>query len=96
MAAEFEQRSYCLVKGSFDPENARLVLMNLVNDKINFHQLNDWSRRERFGESDSASLKRVEELQQIKVQIMQLTEHASSHGLKLKINCDIEILLEPA
>lgn len=38
MVDESKKRSYCLIKGSFDPEDARQILMVLVNDKINFHQ----------------------------------------------------------
>jgi hypothetical protein len=95
MLDESNKRSYCLIKGSFDPEDARQILMVLVNDKINFHQRNDWSRRERFGETDPAETKRIEELQQTKADIAELIEYVTDSGLNLTINCNIEVLLEP-
>lgn len=95
MIDDAKKRSFCLINGSFHPEDARLLLMTLVDDKINFHQRNDWSRRERFGESDPATIKRIEELRQTKLNIDQLMAEVGSIGKKLSISCNIEIVLEP-
>jgi hypothetical protein len=89
-----KKQTYCLINGSFDPDDARQLLLNLINDKINFHQRNDLSRKERFGEADTASLKRIEELRRTKTDIMELMEYANSIGMKLTRNCDIDVLLE--
>jgi len=95
MTEEPEKKNYCLISGSFSPDAARQVLMSLINYKINFHQLNDWSRRERFGEDNPAALKRVEELSQAREDIAHLLEEAAAMGLKLSIKSNIEIGLEP-
>jgi hypothetical protein len=68
--------------------------MTLVNDKISFNQKNDWSRRERFGETDPAEKKRIEELRKTKADIKDLIHYVSDSGMKLTINCNIEVLLE--
>lgn len=96
MSDESEKKNYCLISGSFNPDAARQVLLSLINHKINFHRLNDWSHRERFGQDNPAAVKRVEELGQAREDIAQLLEEAAAMGLKLRIRSDIEIELEPA
>ena len=94
MIDQSKKKSYCLIRGSFVPDAARQVLMTLINDKINFHQLNVWSHRERFGEDNPVVVKRVEELSQTKEDIAQMIEEAAAMGLKLSINSNIEIELK--
>lgn len=95
MGDESEKKSYCLINGSFSPDAARQVLMSLINHKINFQQLNNWSHRERFGEDNPAAVKRVEELTQTRADIAQLIEDSSALGLKLRIHSNIEIEMSP-
>lgn len=90
-----EKKSYCLINGAFTPDSARQVLMTLINDKIKFNQLNDWSHRERFGKDNPAVIKRIEELSQTKEDIAQLIDEAGAMGLKLSIRSNIEIELMP-
>ena len=70
--------------------------MTLINDKIKYHQLNDWSHRERFGEDNPAVAKRLAELGQTRDEIAQVIEEAAAMGLKLNIRSNIEIELMPA
>lgn len=95
MTDEVSEQTFCLINGSFFPEDAKQVLMTLVDDKINFHQRSDWGRIERFGEIDPSSARRIEELRQTKVDITALIDNAAALGMKLSIQCNIEILLEP-
>lgn len=90
-----EKKNYCLINGSFNADAARHVLLSLINHKINFHQLSDWSHRERFGKENPAAVKRVEELGQTREEIVQLLDQAAAMGLKLSIKSDIEIEMEP-
>lgn len=90
-----ENKSYRLINGSFSPDAARQVLLSLINHKINFQQLNNWSHRERFGEDNPAAIKRVEELGQTREDIAQLITEAAAAGMKLSINSNIEIELIP-
>jgi len=89
-----ENRRFCLISGSFSAEDARQVLLSLINHKINFHELNAWSHRERFGEDNAASLKRVEELSRTREEIAQLINKAAAMGQTLSINSSIEIDLD--
>ena len=90
-----EQRQYRLISGIFYPQEAKQLLMTLIQDKISFHQRNSLSLRERFGESDRAGVKRIEELRQTKLNLAELIEEAEAVGMKLNINCNIEITLTP-
>ena len=91
MAAEPAKQSYGLIRGEFSPDDARELLLTLIDNKISFHQLNNRSRRERFGEIDPAVVKRVDELRQSKADIATLIEEMGALGMKLSINCNIEI-----
>jgi len=91
MAAEPAKQSYGLIRGVFSPDDARELLLTLIDNKISFHQLNNRSRRERFGEIDPAVVKRVDELRQSKADIATLIEQMGALGMKLSINCNIEI-----
>ena len=95
MADESEKKSYRLIGGVFHPDQANQLLMTLIQDKLSFHQRNNWSRRERFGESDAAGTKRMNELRQTKADIIALIEEAKADGMELTINCNIEITLTP-
>jgi hypothetical protein len=90
-----ENKSYRLISGSFSPDAARQVLLSLINHKINFHQLSNWSHRERFGEDNPAAVKRIEELSQTREDIAQLLDESVALGLNLRINSNIEIELSP-
>jgi hypothetical protein len=96
MTQEADTRSYRLIDGVFYPDEAGELLMTLIEDKISFHKRNDWSRRERFGEVDGASVKRVRELVQTKSDLVAIIEEAAAAGMKLSISGTIEITLIPA
>jgi len=91
MADEPAKQSYGLIRGVFSPDDARELLLTLIDNKISFHQLNNRSRRERFGEIDPAVVKRVDELRQSKADIATLIEEMGALGMKLSISCNIEI-----
>ncbi|MFN8278316.1 MAG: hypothetical protein U0T84_12610 [Chitinophagales bacterium] len=65
-----------LIKGEFLPSEARDLLVNLINSKIQFHQMRSFSHRERFGEVDHASEQRIEQLTQQRRNLQQMLEHA--------------------
>lgn len=90
-----DTRSYRLINGVFSPEEAGQLLTTLIEDKISFHKRNDWSRRERFGEIEGASVKRVGELRQTKADLAAVVEEAAAAGMKLTISGNIEITLTP-
>ncbi|PLW81386.1 hypothetical protein CWI75_16275 [Kineobactrum sediminis] len=95
MENEVDTRSYRLISGIFHPDEATQLLMTLIEDKISFHQRKDWSRRERFGETDTEGVKRIGELRQTKADLAAVIKEAAAAGMKLTINGNIEITLTP-
>ncbi|TDE06884.1 hypothetical protein [Flavobacterium sandaracinum] len=83
-----------LTKGLFTNEEAKEVLFNLINTKINFHNLKNFSNDIRSGTADEAGLKRVVELTGAKATIDQIISYAKKENLKIKIDTDILITIE--
>ena len=95
MTDEASPRNFRLISGVFHPDEAHQLLMTLIEDKISFHQRNDWSRRERFGETDAAGVKRISEPRQTKADLVAMIEEATAAGMQLSISGNIEISLTP-
>lgn len=85
------QYEFELVNGKFKPEEAKTVINSLINSKINFHNLEDFSNSIRFNSDSSHSKIRVEQLNEIKLKINQLLTEANSKNLSVEINCHFEI-----
>ncbi len=83
-----------LIKGKFDPANAKDILLNLINYKINYHELKNFSLEERYGKKDQLSEQRIQELKNSRIQILKLIDHAVHNGHQLKINSVIKIEIE--
>ena len=85
---------YKLVKGEFNPDEAKDIVNSLINSKINFHNLKDFSENIRFNNDPSLSKKRIEELIELKKRINDLILVATKENSTLEINCNIEIKLK--
>lgn len=88
MENEFE---FELVNGNFNPEEAKTVINSLINSKINFHNLEDFSNSIRFNSDSSNSKIRIEQLNEIKTKINQLLTEANSKNLSVELNCHFEV-----
>lgn len=86
-----------LIKGTFTPRDAREVLLSLLNSKIKFHQLKDWSSRERFGTPDAESEQRLKSLKDARSKTETLLSTLISKDNNEKsvtLNSTIEIIIE--
>lgn len=83
-----DQLEFKLVKGEFAPEEAGKVLFSLIQNKINYHNVEILSRQIRFGFDDdvSHSEKRVADLKKINKSLIAFLKEAGSGGKKLEIN----------
>jgi histidinol phosphatase-like PHP family hydrolase len=82
-----------LVRGEYSAEEAKEIVSNLIMQKINFHNLRDFSSRERYGKADEISLKRIEELKESRQLMFEIIEAAKEDGKAVKINSSITIEL---
>ena len=87
-----EISSVDLIKGTFDPENANELLMNLLASKIEFHERRNWGLKERLGKRDPISDLRIRELKETKEALTNLLRTADTNGHQLRIEAKITIM----
>lgn len=86
-----KQEFFRLIDGVFTPHEASSVLLNLVNSKINYHELQAFGMQIRNEGDLLHSLKRIEDLKKVFSSIETMIEDASEKGLKLQVKGNIEI-----
>lgn len=84
---------YKLIEGDFSTEEAKKVLLSLINNKIDYHNLNAFSDFIRNNESLDKSKNRILELTKTREAISLLISEAKKSGLKLNIKSYITIEL---
>lgn len=83
-----------LIKGTFTPDEAREILLRLLDSKINFHNLKNWSSRERFGKPDAYSEQRLGHLREARTKVETLISQSINEEKNMTINSSIEIITE--
>lgn len=83
-----------LIRGCFKPDEAREILLQMLNNKINFHNLKNLSSYERFGKSDTFSEERLKSLQESRKKVEKLILESISGEQTITINSTIEINIE--
>ena len=96
MTLKTETRDYKLISGVFSPEDAQQVLLSLIDFKIRFHRLKNWSQEERTGTTDISAELRIAELTRSKAELSALIEQVMESDQQLSVNCDISINLAPS
>jgi hypothetical protein len=82
-----------LIKGIFTPDDAREILLTLLDNKINFHDLRSWSSQERFGMPDPYSEERLTSLRESREKVKQIISQSIDQEKNLIINSSIEITI---
>lgn len=85
--------NYKLIEGIFNPSEAKKVLLDIINAKINYHNLDAFSNHIRFDAGILNSKSRVEELTKTRETIKALIEVADKNNMQLQINSQITITL---
>lgn len=88
-----KEKKVKLIDGTFESNEAIRVVSGVINSKINFHKLDDFSNHIRFEGSISNSKTRIEQLQQSQQELIDLIEYAKLNNKKIKIKSDIHIEL---
>jgi hypothetical protein len=83
-----------LVKETFTPDEAREILLELLNSKINFHNRKVWSSRERLGKLDADSEHRLKLLREARKKVETLISKTINEEKTITINSIIEINIE--
>ncbi len=82
-----------LIEGVFQQEDAKEILMKIFLDKINFHNIKNWSSQERFGKDDEFAQKRIPALKIEMDKLQKILSEAKAKNKRLKISSEIDITL---
>ena len=85
-----------LVEGQYTPLEAKKILLGLINSKINFHQLENFSNEIRFNETSAHSKIRIDLLTNASENISDLIAYSLLNDMQFKIEGNIQISLVPA
>lgn len=88
-----DTKTFKLVSGIFNNEDAHDILCHLLDKKINFHLCKILSSFEKSGEEDPYSKNRVEELKATKKALLEMVELAKLTGKNLEVKSDIRVSL---
>ena len=82
-----------LIDGKFTTEEASEILLNLYGNKIQFHELKNFSSQERFQKEDAIAIQRIPELKVDMETVVKLIKEAIQKNQKLEIKSFIQISL---
>jgi hypothetical protein len=88
-----DQHHHQLVNGNFSPADASEIINLLINTKINFLKLRNFSQQMRFDRTDDEALRAIDRLQDSKESIRQLIQEATTAGRSVIVKSDITITL---
>ena len=74
-----------LIKGEFSSSDTKEILLSLLMSKLQFHQMRNFSLKERTGKSDTFSEQRITELTNAKTDLLQFVETNSADEKQMKI-----------
>jgi hypothetical protein len=86
-----DKYKFKLIEGDFSSQDAKTVLMTVINSKVDFHNLNTFSEFVKNNETCETSKRRVSALTTAREDILKLIEEGKKNGKRLKINGDITI-----
>ncbi len=82
-----------LIDGNFTPEEAENVLLKLLDSKIKFHALENFSSQIRGNQDNQAGRQRVAELVEATESVRELVKQAKEQSLNFTIKSTIVIEL---
>lgn len=83
-----------LIDGVFTPDEAKSVLITMIDNKINYHKLDDFSYHIRTDRHPHHSKKRVDELLETKAQLRSWIDLIQPHSPQLRIKGTVIIELD--
>ncbi|MCB9186707.1 MAG: hypothetical protein H6601_08175 [Flavobacteriales bacterium] len=79
-----------LINGTFSPQEAREVLLTILEDKVRFHNVKI-IRGFETGTDTAASHKRIKELNASRIKVHEMVDKAIENSTELAINATISI-----
>ena len=88
-----EEQTFKLINGTFQPEEARNILFNLVNTKINFHAMESFGISIRSSGDTSFHENRIKELTKVNHDLKVLIDRARQQNMEVVLTGDIKVTL---
>lgn len=88
-----DDHNFTLIKGQFTLDEGREILMNLINRKIEFHNLKIIRTFEKKGIEDLDSQKRIQELEKTRNNILSLLKLKNSDEVLLNIDSSMHVTI---
>lgn len=83
-----------LINGTFSASDAKKVLLEMLHNKINFHNRQIQSIQEQTGRDTSLSENRIDELFNTTEKVKELLLSAAKQGLSVRIECPLLIQIK--
>ncbi|HOY42134.1 MAG TPA: hypothetical protein PK546_01570 [Chitinophagales bacterium] len=83
-----------LISGTFAPNEAKEILLEMIKSKINFHNLRNFSSEIRYNRPDLQSKRRIEELTEAKEILLDMISDAKRDSKKIKIEAELLVTFE--
>ena len=87
----YKSKTMTLIDGDFSSDEAFELLRNLYSSKIQFHELKNYSSKERVGKEDEIAMKRISELKESLESILIVIKEASKGENRIEIKSVIDI-----
>ncbi|HEX8377964.1 MAG TPA: hypothetical protein VF602_09105 [Pedobacter sp.] len=85
-----------LIDGEFAPADAKEILKNVFWSKMQFHEMRNFSLKERIGKEDQNAVNRIVELKKSLEKLLAIVSEAEANNETLTIQAEICILRTPA
>ena len=82
---------FSLIEGNFNKQEAREVLLNIFSTKLQFHELRNFSSKERLGKADENALIRMQVMKDNISKVVELLSKLDENKNCLKISSSINI-----
>lgn len=83
-----------LIRGTFDPHDAKEILYALFSSKIKHHNISAFGLNIRTGKESPWDRNRMEELKASLDFLNKVIEEAKENDLQLVINCEVKIKMK--
>ena len=82
---------FTLIEGEFTPEEAREILMNLLCEKIRFHEVQVLAKKERKEDGFARHEDRISDLKTTRTKLKELIKFSEQSGQSLKLSAVLSI-----
>lgn len=89
-----KNHEFKLIDSTYGVENAKEVLLSLINDKIKFLNRKIFSDQERFGNDTDRLEKRVAYLKEERIKLEEILNAFENEDCQVDIKCNVDLKID--